>query len=108
MANDHMPDWPLRSFPAAATATATAAATTFRRSSPAHVSWANNISVERRLDNTTTNEAMAEPADPLMEKRIVRKLDRTIVPMLWILMVVSFADRSNIGESFHLARYLPD
>lgn len=102
MANDHMPDWPLRSLPAAATA----AATTCRRPSPGHVSWANEISVEHRLDNTTADEAMPEPADPLMEKRIVRKLDRTINPMLWALMVVSFADRSNIGEFFHLERYL--
>jgi MFS family permease len=50
------------------------------------------------------------PFDPIIEKRILRKLDFRLVPMLWILFLVSFVDRGNIGnakiqgmtESLHL------
>ncbi|KAK4501270.1 hypothetical protein PRZ48_007077 [Zasmidium cellare] len=37
--------------------------------------------------------------DSYTEKRILRKLDLTLIPMLWLLMIVSFADRSAIGNA---------
>ncbi|KXT08296.1 hypothetical protein AC579_6684 [Pseudocercospora musae] len=39
------------------------------------------------------------PLDPKIESRIIRKLDLTLIPMLWFLFIVSFADRSNIGNA---------
>lgn len=36
--------------------------------------------------------------DPQIEKRILRKLDFQVVPILFFLFLVSFVDRSNIGE----------
>ena len=40
--------------------------------------------------------------DPKIEKRIVRKLDLTLIPLLWFLFVVAFMDRSNMGEPLYL------
>ncbi|KAF2160669.1 hypothetical protein M409DRAFT_28809 [Zasmidium cellare ATCC 36951] len=37
--------------------------------------------------------------DPKTEKRILRKLDLTLIPMLWLLMIISFADRSGIANA---------
>ncbi|KAF2492178.1 MFS general substrate transporter [Lophium mytilinum] len=39
------------------------------------------------------------PLDPQVEKRIVRKLDMKVIPILWILYLVSFVDRGNIGNA---------
>ena len=36
--------------------------------------------------------------DPVIEKRVLRKLDWTVVPVLWFLFIVSFVDRGNIGR----------
>lgn len=36
--------------------------------------------------------------DAKTEKRILRRLDLTLIPTLWLLMIVSFADRANIGN----------
>ncbi len=35
--------------------------------------------------------------DPEIEKRVVRKLDRRVVPLVALLYLVAFLDRSNIG-----------
>ena len=37
--------------------------------------------------------------DKAIERRIVRKLDFTVVPVLWFLFLVSFVDRGNIGNA---------
>ncbi|KAK6437668.1 hypothetical protein LTR95_006128 [Oleoguttula sp. CCFEE 5521] len=37
--------------------------------------------------------------DPEIEKRILRKLDWRVVPVLWFLFLVSFVDRGNIGNA---------
>jgi len=43
----------------------------------------------------------AEPfiVDPVIEKRVLRKLDWGVVPVLWFLFLVSFVDRGNIGNA---------
>ena len=33
------------------------------------------------------------------EKRLVRKLDMTLVPMLWILYLFNYLDRNNIAQA---------
>ena len=35
--------------------------------------------------------------DPVVEKRVVRKLDWNLVPLLMALYLLAFLDRSNIG-----------
>lgn len=41
--------------------------------------------------------AAAQGIDPEMEKRVVRKLDWNLVPLVMVLYLLSFLDRSNIG-----------
>ena len=54
-------------------------------------------------------DAEARPAarvedeiDPVIEKRVRRKLDTHIVPLLSALYLLAFLDRSNIGYEEHL------
>lgn len=35
--------------------------------------------------------------DPEAEKRLLRKLDWRIIPVLWLLYMLAFLDRTNIG-----------
>ncbi|RKL32814.1 hypothetical protein BFJ72_g10314 [Fusarium proliferatum] len=35
----------------------------------------------------------------LVERRLVRKIDMRLMPMLWLLMVFSYLDRSNLGAA---------
>ena len=35
--------------------------------------------------------------DPEAEKRLLRKLDLRVVPVLWFLFMLAFLDRTNIG-----------
>ena len=37
--------------------------------------------------------------DPAMDRRITRKCDLHILPWIFILWLLAFIDRSNIGES---------
>jgi len=37
--------------------------------------------------------------DPVLEKRVVRKLDRHIIPLVMTLYLLAFLDRSNIGNA---------
>ncbi|OJD35965.1 vitamin h [Diplodia corticola] len=41
----------------------------------------------------------AEPFDPSIERRILRKLDFQVVPLLCILFLISFIDRSNVANA---------
>lgn len=44
--------------------------------------------------------------DPAVERRIVRKLDVHILPWIFILWLLAFIDRSNIGTGILLCRAL--
>lgn len=35
--------------------------------------------------------------DPEKERKLLRKLDLRVVPILWFLFMLSFLDRTNIG-----------
>lgn len=37
--------------------------------------------------------------DPEAEKRLLRKLDLRVVPVLWFLFMLSFLDRTNVVRS---------
>ena len=40
-----------------------------------------------------------EHIDPAVEKRVIRKMDRTVVPLVMALYLLAFLDRSNIGNA---------
>jgi hypothetical protein len=54
-----------------------------------------------RMENGDVEAApavpMAQEIDPVIEKRVRRKLDMHIVPLLSALYLLAFLDRSNIG-----------
>ncbi|KZF22414.1 putative MFS transporter [Xylona heveae TC161] len=54
-----------------------------------------------QLENvaTTQDSAHREAVDPLAEKKVVRKMDWRIPPLLGALYLLSFLDRSNIGNA---------
>ena len=43
--------------------------------------------------------AQADAGDAELEKRVQRKLDRHILPWIFIIWLLAFIDRSNIGMS---------
>jgi hypothetical protein len=54
-----------------------------------------------KKENGDVEAAPAAPVaadiDPVIEKRVIRKLDLHIVPLLSALYLLAFLDRSNIG-----------
>ncbi|KAL0260729.1 hypothetical protein SLS55_004419 [Diplodia seriata] len=46
-----------------------------------------------------TERLPGEPFDPKIERRILRKLDFQVVPLLCILFLISFIDRSNVANA---------
>lgn len=45
------------------------------------------------------NAPRANHIDPELEKQVVKKLDRNLVPLVTVLFLLSFLDRSNIGNA---------
>jgi len=47
----------------------------------------------------TANDRQAEcyEIDPQAEKKLLRKIDLRVVPILWLLFLLAFLDRTNIG-----------
>lgn len=39
------------------------------------------------------------PIDKALERKLLMKLDLRVIPILWVLFLVSFFDRSNIGNA---------
>ncbi|KAL5119256.1 hypothetical protein ACEQ8H_002743 [Pleosporales sp. CAS-2024a] len=54
--------------------------------------------VEHTVPSPTTS-TLEGPTDRAAEKRLLRKLDFRILPVLWILYLVNFVDRANIGNA---------
>lgn len=46
-----------------------------------------------------TNPASHQPFDEAAEHRLLRTLDLKVLPILWLLYLVCFIDRSNIGNA---------
>jgi len=64
------------------------------------------MGVERPATSTSSMELSdhygserTTPIDKALEKKLLRKLDLRVVPILWCLFLVSFFDRSNIGNA---------
>ncbi|KAL1587290.1 hypothetical protein WHR41_04431 [Cladosporium halotolerans] len=47
----------------------------------------------------TNNEALDYEIDPVTEKKLLRKIDLHVVPILWFLFMLAFLDRTNIGNA---------
>lgn len=41
----------------------------------------------------------AVPIDPVAEKKLIRKIDIHLIPILWLLFLCAFIDRINIGNA---------
>lgn len=46
-----------------------------------------------------TNDVISPPFDTAAEKKLLRTLDFRVMPVLWVLFLVCFIDRSNIGNA---------
>lgn len=56
--------------------------------------------MERHVDDKSSDDSVPIPVfDSEMERKIVRKIDVRLIPILLILFLVSFVDRSNIGNA---------
>lgn len=51
-----------------------------------------DIAMEAKLPLSEAREL-----DPAAEKKLLRKLDLRILPALWLLFLLAFLDRTNIG-----------
>lgn len=58
-------------------------------------------SLDERRGNVTTKPPPenVDEIDPAVERRLRRKLDRRVVGILFLLYLVAFLDRSNIGNA---------
>lgn len=62
---------------------------------------------EKNMDDTIVSEAKSETVSmestsveyKAVEKKLVRKLDLTLIPMLWILYLFNYLDRNNIAQA---------
>ena len=55
---------------------------------------------EHHLKNTQSENGVVDHEAPewkRSEKRLVRKLDLTLMPMVWILYMFNYLDRNNIA-----------
>ena len=53
-----------------------------------------NVQEALAIDEVSGSSAI----DPTLEKRVLRKLDRNLVPLVSVLYLLAFLDRSNIGK----------
>jgi hypothetical protein len=67
----------------------------------------NDVAIQEQPDNHFTEKLDAEQAENveaseerrLAERRIVRKLDMTLMPMVWVLFLFNYLDRNNIAQA---------
>ena len=61
------------------------------------------VDLEKHRNDLSTIETMPQTQNeavlPAVEKRVVRKMDFRIVPLVTALYVLAFLDRSNIGNA---------
>lgn len=53
--------------------------------------------IKAGADKDVAQASHEDIIDPAAEKRLVRKLDRWLSPMMVLVFLVSYLDRSNIG-----------
>ena len=55
------------------------------------------LHVEERTVRANDRKVEQYEIDPVAEKKLLRKLDLRVVPVLWFLFLLAFLDRTNIG-----------
>jgi hypothetical protein len=72
---------------------------------PDSVHLPGDVKTPKRQEEGFSSEGYADEGvtavdiDPVIEKRVRRKLDRHLMPLLFLLFMVAFLDRSNIGNA---------
>jgi hypothetical protein len=61
-----------------------------------------NIDVRLDIDERAAAAGAHPPIDLVAEKKLLRKVDLHVIPILSILFLMAFLDRTNIGTVFHL------
>jgi hypothetical protein len=62
---------------------------------PQHLELAHDVDAEKPAQNNVL------PADwTATEKSLVRKLDMTLLPVVWVLYMFNYLDRNNIAYVF--------
>ncbi|KAI0413150.1 major facilitator superfamily domain-containing protein [Xylaria grammica] len=67
-------------------------------STPPEPEWVASSTVGGSVDHLRPAESELE-IDPALEKRVVRKIDLHLIPLVTSLYLVAFLDRSNIGNA---------
>ena len=57
------------------------------------------VMANKAIDSQSTSDDGQGPIDPAVEKRLVRKLDVHVIPVVAFLYMCSFLDRINIGNA---------
>jgi hypothetical protein len=55
------------------------------------------LHVDERTVHANDRTTARYEIDPVAEKKLLRKLDLRVVPVLWFLYMLAFLDRTNIG-----------
>jgi len=55
--------------------------------------------IELAPESSPTRGSFVDTVDPELEKRVLRKLDLNILPLIMLMQLISFLDRSNIGNA---------
>jgi hypothetical protein len=72
-----------------------------------------SIELKESLENSDPNAMTPELAEALRnyvpgspeEKQLLRKIDLFLMPMLWIMYILNYIDRTNIVSALHEARH---
>ncbi|KAF2195083.1 MFS general substrate transporter [Zopfia rhizophila CBS 207.26] len=74
----------------------------FSKNEEAQAQGREEVDVEKEVvpeEVEAANLPLAQSIDPALEKRVVRKLDTHVVPLVMALYLLAFLDRSNIGNA---------
>lgn len=52
-----------------------------------------------RVRSDSPEDNLQPPFDKVAERKLLRKVDIRVLPVLWILYLVNFIDRANIGNA---------
>lgn len=53
-----------------------------------------------KVESLEDQSSGAGTVDPIVEKKLLRKIDLHLLPPLFVLFLMAFLDRTNIGMSF--------
>lgn len=55
--------------------------------------------LSEKLDTEEAENVVADEERRNVERRVVRKLDMTLMPMVWVLFLFNYLDRNNIAQA---------